>query len=109
MDLCHSTDVDGVSILNPTKEALHELLESLEDEDILNAEHPDVSLTNDTRGWAISASPTGIVTLEDLNHSDAEVKFIKTERIDETMKLWTLLTEGKIEEILNQAWSTVSD
>jgi len=104
MNLCHSTDAFGVSRLNPDDDALHELLDSLEDDDIKRAEHPDVSLTNDTLGWSISFSPTGIVTLENLDEADAPSRYVIERTRNQTLELWIHLREGRIDALLAMGW-----
>ena len=106
MDLCHSTDAFGVSMLNPNVESLHDLLDSLEDDDINAAEHPDVSLTNDTLGWSISFSPSGIVTLESLDEPEISPRYLLNQTRNQTLALWLQLKEGRIDHLLAKPWQS---
>ena len=70
MDLYHSTDSDGVSILNPDTAQMRVLLQSLNDPDNLDKDHPDVALIHDASGWMLSVYPSGIVAFENFNEPD---------------------------------------
>ena len=106
MDLCHSTDAFGVSILNPNLEALHDLLGSLDDREIRSAEHPDVSLTNDTLGWSITVYPSGVVTLESLDQQGEAPKFLRDQTRNQALELWLQLRDGRINNRLAKPWQS---
>ena len=106
MDLYHTTDVDGVSILNPNIEAMRELLATLDSPDANTEELPDVSLVHDPSGWAILAYPSGIVTFENLDDGDIAPRFMRDVSRDECLQLWQQLARGKINALKQLPWET---
>ncbi|MEO0511059.1 MAG: hypothetical protein AAF065_14510 [Verrucomicrobiota bacterium] len=105
MDLFHTTDIDGVSEINPSVEKMREVLELLDEPEIEDEEHPDVSLVHDPTGWSLSVFPNGIVTFENLDDEDNTPRFMNGVSRTDVLKMWQELSRGKIERLLNQAWS----
>lgn len=106
MNLYHTTDAEGISELNPSADKMRELLDSLDDIDANESDHPDVSLVHDPSGWSISAFPSGIVTLENLDEDDTPPRFMSQVARNTTLELWLELSRGKIDHLLSQPWVT---
>jgi len=104
MDLYHTTDADGVSLLNPDTESLRTILAGLEEPAIEDAEHPDVSLVHDPSGWSISVFPSGIVTLENLEDDDGAPLYMNNVSRKEALKLWLELSRGEIARVQERDW-----
>jgi hypothetical protein len=104
MDLYHSTDVNGITELNPTAEKMRELLDSLDARDAYEAEHPDVSLVHDASGWSLSVFPSGVVTLDNLNEDDDIPRFMSGVTRNQALELWLELSRGKIQQINSRPW-----
>ena len=105
MDLYHTTDVDGISMLNPDADAMRDLLAQLDEADIHEAEHPDVSLIHDPSGWFISVFPNGTVSLDNLDTDgdDAPIYMNNINRQD-ALKMWLELSRGEIERVQAYPW-----
>jgi len=109
MELYHTTDADGISILNPDEEAMRDLLERLDDPGADEAEHPDVTLMHDPSAWSVSVFPSGTITLENLNEPDGAPRFmLKVSRV-ETLKVWIELSRGEIEKVQSRPWINDAD
>ncbi|ADE53797.1 hypothetical protein [Coraliomargarita akajimensis] len=104
MSLYHSTDCDGVSELRPDRERMREIIAQLDDPDIADADHPDVSLTNDSNGWSITFYASGIATYENLDADDSPPKYLPKISRAEALKLWCDLAAGKLDWIESHAW-----
>jgi len=104
MDLYHTTDFHGISELNPSAEKMRELLNSLDDLDADEAEHPDVSLVHTPSGWALSVYPKGVVTLENLDEPDDMPRFMSGISRNVALELWLELARGRIDHINSQPW-----
>lgn len=104
MDLYHTTDSDGISELNPTAEKMRELLDSLDDLDADEAEHPDVSLVHDPSGWALSVYPSGVITFENLDEPDDMPRFMSAISRNEVLELWLELSRGRIDHVNSRPW-----
>lgn len=104
MELYHTTDADGISILNPDQAAMRELLERLDDPDADEAEHPDVTLIHDSSAWSVSVFPSGTMTLENLNDADRDPRFMLKVSRAEALKVWLELSRGEIEKIQRRPW-----
>ena len=104
MELYHTTDADGISIMNPDEAAMRELLERLDDPEADEAEHPDVALIHDPSGWSVSAFPSGTITLENLNDSDNAPSYMLKVSRDETLQVWLELSRGNIEKVQEKPW-----
>ena len=108
MALYHSTDSDGVSILNPDTAQMRVLLQSLNDPDNLDKDHPDVALIHDASGWMLSVYPSGIVAFENFNEPDEPPRYLRKLSQADCLKLWIDLSKGRIEAIKSKNW-TVED
>ncbi|MFT4901112.1 MAG: hypothetical protein ACI81V_000379 [Lentimonas sp.] len=104
MDLYHSTDMDGISELNPDRQLMRRILSSLDSPDAAHADHPDVSLVHDGSGWSLSVFPSGVVTFENLDHDDAEPLYISEVSRNQSLALWEKLSLGDIESLRLLPW-----
>ena len=104
MQLFHTTDIDGISELNPTADKMRELLDSLKSPEAAEAEHPDVSLVHDASGWSISVYPSGIVTLDNLDEPDDAPRFMSGLTRNQALELWLELSKGEIQQLTARAW-----
>ena len=104
--LYHSTDNVGITIINPTKLQMRELIERLDEPEIKISEYPDISLTNHTCGWSISLFPSGIAALENLEKEDKKPSTISGVTRDEAFKMWLDLSIGATDAILSRDWKT---
>jgi len=104
MDFYHTTDVYGISLLNPDEAALRTLLQQLDDPAIDEAEHPDISLVHDASGWSVSAYPSGVVTMENLDSRDTPPLYMKGKSRTDVLGLWRKLARGEIEAIQKENW-----
>lgn len=104
MDLYHTTDAEGVSLLNPDTQAMRALLARLDEPAAEEAEHPDVSLVHDPSAWSLSVFPNGTVTFENLEaDDDAPLYMTKVSRPD-ALQMWLELSRGEIERLRQRAW-----
>jgi len=104
MDIYHTTDFDGISELNPDSRKMRKLLERLDEIDIQDEEHPDVSLVHDASGWSISVFPTGIVTFENLDHDDLAPLYMNDVSRHDALRMWLELSRGEIGRIKSRPW-----
>lgn len=104
MDLYHTTDTDGVSLLNPDAEAMRALLAKLDDPAAEDAEHPDISLIHDPSAWSISVFPNGTVTFENLEAEDAAPFYMNAVSRRKALQLWLELSRGEIDRLRGQPW-----
>lgn len=104
MELYHSTDADGISILNPDNRQMRALLESLDHPDTQEQDHPDVSLIHDPSGWAVSVFPGGTVTLENLNEADEPPCYMRGVNRQDCLNMWLDLAQGRIGALQARAW-----
>lgn len=104
MDLYHTTDTDGISELNPTVEKMRDLLNSLDDKESEEAEHPDVTLVHDSSGWSLSVYPSGIVTFENLDQDDVPPRFMSGISRNQALQLWLELSRGQIQQVNSHPW-----
>ena len=104
MQLYHSTDSQGVTILNPDLETMRLLLAELDEAGAEEEEHPDVSLVHDPSGWSISVYPSGIVTMENLNTKDDPPDYMNGVTREEALELWQELSRGEIELVRKRKW-----
>ena len=104
MDLYHTTDMDGISELNPDDTRMQELIAQLDLPDFEEAEHPDLSLTHDPSGWALTLYPSGIVTYENLDDDDHQPRFMTGILRAKALHLWKALARGDIEGLLKLPW-----
>lgn len=104
MELYHTTDADGVSLLNPDAEAMRELLAKLDEPAAEDAEHPDVSLIHDPSAWIMSVFPGGTVTLENLDADDGPPLYMKDVSRKDALRMWLELSRGEIERVRSRPW-----
>jgi hypothetical protein len=104
MDLFHTTDIDGVTELNPTAETMRVLLDSLDAAEAAEAEYPDVSLVHDGTGWSISVFPSGVVTFENLDEPDEMPRFMTEVSRNKALALWLDLSRGRMDHLHSQPW-----
>ena len=109
MDLYHTTDADGISLLSPDIEAMRSLLASLDEPAAEDAEHPDIALIHDPSGWSISVFPSGTVTLENLETEEAAPLYMNAVSRQEALQLWQELAKGEIERVRQRPWISSSD
>ncbi|MDQ8194908.1 hypothetical protein QEH59_10755 [Coraliomargarita sp. SDUM461004] len=104
MELYHTTDVFGITELNPTAEKMRHLLDSLDTQDVLDCEHPDVSLVHDSSGWSLSVYPSGVVTFENLDTADEPPRYMNGLTRNQALTLWLELSRGEIQQISSRPW-----
>jgi hypothetical protein len=104
MDLYHTTDVQGITELNPTTEKMRALLNSLDEDEAKEAEHPDVTLVHDPSAWSLAVYPSGIVTLENLDDADHLPRFMTDVTRNQALKLWLELSRGQIQQVNSHPW-----
>lgn len=104
MELYHSTDARGISLLNPDKAAMQALLAQLDEPGAEEAEHPDVSLVHDSSAWSISVFPSGTVTFENLDAEDSIPLYMNGVSRSEALQMWLELSCGEIQKLKNRDW-----
>ena len=104
MDLYHTTDMDGVSELNPNESRMEQLIAQLEMPDFEEADHPDLSLVHDTSGWVLTLYPSGIVTYENLDDDDDQPRFMTGILKAKALQLWKSLARGDIDALNQLPW-----
>jgi hypothetical protein len=109
MDLYHTTDIDGITELNPPAAKLRALLKSLDSPGAASVDHPDVALVHDPSGWSISVYPSGVVTLENLEDEDADPLYMNKVSRNQAFELWQTLSLGRIEQLRQQPWQRASE
>lgn len=108
MPLFHTTDLLGISEINPDRRKLREVLAQLDDRDLLaEADHPDVSLTHDDSGWMITLYPSGIAAYENLERPDEAPRHMKNLSRQRALQLWIELSAGHLDRIAAQPWEPV--
>jgi glutamate mutase epsilon subunit len=104
MDLYHTTDVDGISLLNPDEQAMRELLDQLDAPGAGDAGHPDVSLVHDASAWSLSVFPGGTVTFENLEAEDLPPFYMNGVSQAEALRMWLQLSRGEIDALRARDW-----
>lgn len=104
MDLYHTTDMNGISELNPDAARMEELIAQLDSPDFEDADHPDLALVHDPSGWTLTLYPSGIVTYENLDDEDAQPRFMTGILRPKALQLWKLLARGDIDGLLQLPW-----
>ena len=100
----HTTDMDGVSEINPPVTALRRLLATLDAPDSSDEDHPDVSLVHDPSGWSISVFPSGIATFENLDDEDQPPQYMAELSRETCLQLWLELSRGEIDRLKDRPW-----
>lgn len=103
MQLYHSTDRDGITIVRPSVEAMQAVLEQLNEDNAAEADYPEVCLMNDTVGWSLLVYPSAIVSLE-IEQAADEVQYIQLDHFRDALKLWQLLAEGDTQALKQLPW-----
>lgn len=97
----HTTDREGVTRIDPPAREWPAILASVHEDGPADA--PEVWLTHEETGWAISYYPSGLVALE--NETTREpVREMRGARPEQVAALWRLLANGQIEELLREGW-----
>lgn len=109
MNLYHSTDIDGISELNPDETRMRELIAQLDNLEYADSEHPDVSLIHDNSGWALTIYASGIVTFENLDDPDDCPRFLSKVSRDAAFELWRALARGGFEYLNARPWRRDED
>ncbi|PXA04276.1 hypothetical protein DDZ13_06995 [Coraliomargarita sinensis] len=105
MDLYHTTDADGVTLLNPDTQSMRDLLAKLDEPAADEAEHPDVSLVHDPSAWSMSVFPSGTVTFENLDDDDDAPLYMNNVSRKEALQMWLELSRGEIDRLRGRNWS----
>lgn len=104
MELYHTTDADGITEINPSEARMRELLDELDDIDITETAHPDVSLIHDFSGWMLTVYPRGIISFENLDQNDEAPRFMKGVSRKASLELWLELSRGQIDKVNARNW-----
>lgn len=104
MDLYHTTDMDGISELNPDSERMEELIKQLDTSDFVEADHPDVALVHDVSGWSLTLYPNDVVTYENFDDEDDQPRYMTGIKRDKALHLWKTLARGDLEELKQLPW-----
>ena len=104
MDLYHTTDMDGISDLNPDTDRMQELIAQLDLPDFEEADHPDLSLVHDPSGWSLTLYPSGIVTYENLDDDDTQPRFMTGIDRAKALHFWKSLARGDIMGLKQLPW-----
>lgn len=105
MQLYHSTDRDGITIVRPSTQAMQAILEQLNEENAAEADYPEVCLMNDTLGWSLLVYPSAIVSLE-IDQAAGEAQYIQLDHFKDALKVWELLAEGDTQTLKQLPWQT---
>ena len=103
MQLYHSTDRDGITIVRPSTQAMQAVLEQLNEENNAEADYPEVCLMNDSLGWSLLVYPSAIVSLE-IDQAADEVQYIQLDHFRDALKLWELLAKGDTQALEQIPW-----
>lgn len=109
MPVYHTTDLAGVSELNPDTRQMREVLAQLDSPEADEAAHPDVSLMEHASGWAITAYASGVVTLENFEEADRAPKHMKPVTRTQVLEMWLELSRGEIRRLLARPWTGPGD
>lgn len=106
MDLYHSTDADGVTLVNPDTGAMRALLARLDEPMAGEAEHPDVSLVHDPSAWSLSVFPSGTVSFENLEAEDSPPLYMTNVSRADALQMWLELSRGEIDQVRKRSWQS---
>jgi|TARA_B110000093_G_scaffold73760_1_gene80148 hypothetical protein len=104
MELYHTTDMDGISELNPDEARMEQLIAQLDMPDFEEADHPDLSLVHDPSGWTLTLYARGIVTYENLEDDDDQPLFMTGIARAKALQLWKSLARGDIDALNQLPW-----
>jgi hypothetical protein len=105
MQLYHSTDRDGITMVRPSVAAMQAVLEQLNEENAAEADYPEVCLMNDTLGWSLLVYPSAVVSLE-IDQAPDSVQHLQLEHCTHALKLWKLLAQGNTQALMQYPWQT---
>lgn len=103
MQLYHSTDRDGITIVRPSTQAMQAILEQLNEEHAAEADYPEVCLMNDSLGWSLLVYPSAIVSLE-IDQAVDTIQYLQLEHCTDALKLWMLLAQGNVKALTQYPW-----
>jgi hypothetical protein len=89
----------GESVADPEQ---GDFISALEELSVNDPEHPDCWLENED-GWVISVFSSGVVVFEGPRREDG-VSYMPAIPRKEILRLWSLLREGKLNEIRLSPW-----
>ena len=95
----HATDRWGAMLSNPSTNQLRELLATL---DLVDSEHPDVSVTHES-GWCLSAFPSGRLVWENVEDGSHPKHMASLPR-EQVLLLWLALAAGEVTKIAELQW-----
>lgn len=81
------------------------IIASLDCDGAEDAPHPDVSLVHDASGWSLSIFISGIVTLDNLDAPETNLRYKDGISRAEALILWLKLAAGSIDSLLELPWS----
>lgn len=102
----HTTDLHGITEINPPETLMRDILASLETDD--TGDHPEVWLTHLESGWCLTALPGGTLLLDNDTHDDTPRR-LRGLSLRQTLDLWKLLAAGHIRELLRHPWQNPDD
>jgi len=95
----HSTDVYGITHINPDEAILRDVLEGVFDAE--DVPHPDASIMHES-GWILTYSRSRCLTLE---HADNEnMRLLRNVLPNQALQYWYWLARGQITALLNLEW-----
>ncbi len=94
----HISHIHGEAESDPLFESLDALYDELQQSD---TEHTDVSVTHES-GWCLGAFRSGLLVWE--NVEDGDPQHMRGVDREQTLRLWRLLANGKINEISQENW-----
>ena len=104
MNLYHTTDMDGISELNPTTARMEALIQQLDMAGLDESDHPDLALVHDASGWTLTLYPSGVVTFENFDDDDNQPRYMTGIKRDKSLQLWKTLARGNIEGLIELPW-----
>ena len=104
MHLYHTTDMDGISELNPDAARMKALISQLDLPEFEDADHPDLSLVHDPSGWTLTLYSNGVVTYENLGEDDTHPRFMTSISRAKALHLWKTLARGETKDLRQLPW-----
>jgi hypothetical protein len=77
------------------------MMKAIRELDVKDQEHPDTWLEHES-GWMITLHEKGVIVFE--NTAGKSVRHMQSQDKDMKLKLWTLLSEGKIDDLNKMNW-----
>ena len=98
-----TTDLDGLTLINPSREDRRRILESVQKDP--DADYPEVYLTTED-GTVIGYRTGGVLFQEE----DGEISRIITDAsVDAAEKVWTALATGREDALEDLPWDYLED